>query len=100
MFPSSLNCPLKCVKDSDSKLDTQQHILECSKLSDQKISIDGIFSDNLETQVQVAKNINRLYRKRQQLLEDQEASKTGLPGASILDTSSQGTTVQLPAQYS
>ena len=97
MFKSSMNCPLQCETDGNMKTDSQEHILQCSKLSDGKnISYEGIYSDSVETQAPVAKILLKLFRKRQILLEDQEDSRTGLPGASNLDTSSLGTAIQSP----
>ena len=44
------------------------------------ISYEGIYSYSVEIPAKVAKILQKFFRKRQILLEDQEDSRTGLPG--------------------
>ena len=65
---TNLYCPLKC--SPTNSIDNQKHILTCSKLNDNKpnVEIENIYG-NLEEQVQVARVLSKLMRKRNKLLE-------------------------------
>ena len=87
MYRYSIFCPLNC---SDSPIqDSQDHIMKCLKLIEgPNLPESDIFSEEIASQVEVAQVYLKLMKKRETLLEPPD-SDTSLPGASILDPSSQ-----------
>ena len=69
--------------------DSLDHILKCLKLSEiPNLPELEIFSEEIASQVEVAQVFLKLMKKRETRLEPPD-SDTSLPGASILDPSSQ-----------
>ena len=64
----NLNCPLKCYPAN--QIDDQDHILKCQKLNTKqtKVVLENIFGC-LQDQVEVAKTLANIMRKRNKLLE-------------------------------
>ena len=87
MYRYSIYCPLNC---SDSPIqDSQDHVLKCLKLSEgPNLPESDIFSEEIASQVKVAQVFIKFMKKRETLFEP-PYSDTSLPGASILDPSSQ-----------
>ena len=87
MYRNSLYCPLNCNENPIE--DSQEHILKCLKLSEgSNLPESDIFSEEIASQGEIAQVFLKLMKKRETLLEPPD-SDTSLPGASILDPSSQ-----------
>ena len=99
MFERKLSCPLKCFPSGSEQDDTQQHILNCKMLSTEtQMNISDIFSYNVEEQARLANMVNKLMRKREKLLEDEELQlqpTRGLVPGPLLPTTLGGTTIIL-----
>ena len=92
MFKQCVECPLKC--ETQNKYDdTQEHILSCKSLTGltERTNTEIQFMyGTIEEQKVISKQFCILMRKREKLMEEQDAASTSsLPGAQFLDLSSQ-----------
>ena len=71
MYNDRLNCPLKCNIEVVS-IDTQEHLLQCKKLSIEnplKLSIESVFADVVQ-QEQIGQLVYKIIKQRSRLLEE------------------------------
>ena len=81
MYKNSTFCPLNC--QANSVEDIQEHILLCSKLSEgSSLEISDTMSDEVSTQVEVAKLFRKLMRNKEEKMETEDSIK-GLPGTQV-----------------
>ena len=81
MYKYRLNFPLQC--SETPQLDSQRHILNCSRLNtdvSKNISIESV-NGTAEDQELIGPIISRLLRQRTRLLD--EITETSLPGADL-----------------
>ena len=86
MYKTCLHCPLQC-NIEEPQHDTQEHVLQCTKLKGSNMVIDYVYTEGVE-QSEVARQFSELMRQRTTLLEEEATpSSCCLPGASFLDPS-------------
>ena len=89
MHKVCLHCPLQCDIENP-QIDTQEHVLKCSKLGGSTMDIILMHASSVE-QSQLAKVFSTLMTRRTTLLEEMTIhSSCCRPGAPYLDPSSTG----------
>ena len=83
MYKNRIFCPLKCNQESE-QIDTQEHLLTCSKINIPNSSdngIQGVYLDQ-HSQESVGKLVLKILKERKRLLEDQQG-REDLPGVNL-----------------
>ena len=97
MYKVCQHCPLRC-NPEDPQMDTQEHVLVCSKLGGSNVHVDFIHASVVE-QSQVTKEFCKLMMRRSTQVEAAGTSTDGccLPGASFLDQCTLGGAASFPS---